>query len=201
VTCLLLFARTRGLHWAAGGVLLTVAVGLAIGQRAMVLRYGSGAGIPYAVLLPVLAACVIAGSSRSSAHEFERTAARRLVRYRLLATAGLLVLASAGFWLVTAGLPAPVGPVAAVRNLAGLTGLGLLGARLLGGRLAWVLPCTLVISVVSVASGTEGAAAVLVWPMRPDSDGLAGAIAAALLVAGAAAVGWTGTREQPGDVA
>lgn len=195
-----LFARARGLLWAVGGVLLTMAGGLAVGQRAMVLRYGSGAGIPYAVLLPVVAACLIAGASRSSAHDFERAGGRPLAGYRLSALSGLEALAALGLWWVTRGLPPPVGAVAAIRNLLGLTGLGLMGARVLGGRLAWILPCALVISVVSVASGAKTASALLVWPVRPDDDLIAGVVAVALLVAGAGAVGLGGTREQPGEV-
>src|SRR3954451_11010828 len=106
-----------------------------------------------------------------------RCTARPLIRYRLFATTGLLLVGSVGFWLMTAGLPPPVGPAAAVRNLLGLTGLGLVGARLLGGRLAWILPWALVICVVSIASGTETAAGILVWPMRPDRDVGAGLVA------------------------
>jgi hypothetical protein len=195
-----LFARTRGLPWAIAGLLTVFAVGIGLGQKRMVLRYGSDAGIPYAILLPVLSASMVAAASKSSMHGFERASARPMPMYRCVALAALLVFTAVGLWIVTRGLPAPTGSTSTIRNLSGLTGLGLISARLFGGRLAWIFPCTLIVMVVSLTSSVDTANSLWVWPVKPDKDFASMLIAACLFVIGAALVAAGGTREDIGEL-
>jgi hypothetical protein len=189
-----LFARTRGLPWAIAGLLTVFAVGIGLGQKRMVLRYGSDAGIPYAILLPVLSASMVAAARKSSMHGFERASARPMPMYRCVALAALLV---------HRGRPLDCDPRSTrsdridldFRNLSGLTGLGLISARLFGGRLAWIFPCTLIVMVVSLTSSVDTANSLWVWPVKPDKDLASMLIAACLFVIGAALVAAGGTRE------
>lgn len=161
------------------------------------LHYGSGAGIPYATLLPALSGGLVAGAAGTGVPELERLAARPLVPYRALALAvgtGWAVL-----WAVIAQptLPGSPGDVAAARNVLGFTGLGLLASGVAGARLAWVAPMGVGIAVLSLAG--EASPAVLVWPIAPDGSVAAAAVALASFGAGAALVVVRGTREPVAD--
>lgn len=200
MTGLRLFLRAHDVPVALGGIALTGILAVLFGARSMVLRYGSGAGIPYATFLPVMSASMIAASARSRLHDLDRVASRDLRALRAGLVLCLTALAAAVLALTLPSLPPPVGTAAAVRNLVGLTGVGLLGARVLGGRLAWLLPCSLVIAVVSLAGGVEDTSTLVVWLLRADGDRGAWALATVLLAAGLVAVTPVGTREQPQDV-
>ena len=88
-----------------------------------------------------------------------------------------------------------------VRNVAGLTGIGLLCATLFGGSLAWTGPLAyLVAGVYGLYTDWHPPALSTpwIWPARPPHD-VGGALCAAVVfAAGLAAITLRGAREHPG---
>jgi len=159
-----------------------------------------------AVQLPLLCetacAVVIAAATASPFGEPERATGRWLPYLRLGTTLALTV-ASVGV-LVAAGTGGTLagGPLAVVRNVAGLVGLGLLGATLLGGALAWIGPTTyMVVAVYAVYTQWHGPAlsSPWLWPARPPHDAGAAICAGLVLVTGLVAITVRGARDPVGE--
>ncbi|HZC41547.1 MAG TPA: hypothetical protein VE343_12800 [Streptosporangiaceae bacterium] len=131
------------------------------------------------------AAAVIAVTTYGPFGETERAAGRWLPWLRLGAAIGLTASA---FGALAAGAAAgglPGGSLALLRNLGGMTGIGLLAAAVLGGAFGWTGPMAYLLI-------TEGALAhrsvtPWVWPARPAPD-RGGAICACLVIAAALVV-------------
>ena len=156
-----------------------------------------------ALQLPLLfetaCACVIAVATASPFGEPERVTGRWLPWLRtgttgVLTGAAAVALAAAGIGTHLAG-----GALAAVRNLAGLTGIGLLCAAILGGALAWTGPvASMVIGVYAVYSQWHGPALTTpwIWPARPPDDVGAALCAGLVFAAGLAAITLRGARDE-----
>ena len=113
------------------------------------------------------------------------------------AAAGALIAAGAGAHL--AG-----GTLDVLRNLAGITGIGLLCAAVLGGGLAWVGPAGYLLAG-AYALYTQWHHPALttpwLWPARPPHD-LGGAACAALVFTlGVSAITLRGARDPAGEAA
>ena len=138
------------------------------------------------------AAAVIAVSTYGPFGEPERATGRWLPWLRLGA---VLVLTAAGFAMLAAGATGgmlPGGTPALLRNLAGITGIGLLSAVALGGAFGWTGPMAYLL--VTEVALTGNPATPWVWPGRPPHD-LGGALCAGLVfAAGVAAVTLFGAR-------
>jgi hypothetical protein len=139
------------------------------------------------------AAAVIAVATYGPFGESERATGRWLP-YLRLGTALLLTAAAAGTLAAGAtGGYLPGGTLAMLRNLAGMTGVGLLSAAALGGSFAWTGP-------MAYWLVTEGALAGAwttpwIWPARPPHD-LGGALCAyGAFTAGIVAVTLLGARD------
>jgi hypothetical protein len=195
-----LFLRARRQAAVAVGVALVGAVTLALGHRVFLLRYGSGASVPYATLTPAFSAGLVALSCRSGMHEWEQAAARPLAAYRAVSLG--LVLGWAIVWTVLAqpAVPGSLGDAAAVRNLLGFVGIALGTGAAIGGRLAWVGPLVTAITVLSLGSSVTGSNVLLVWPLAPDSNVAAWSAALLLFLAGTVLVVVKGTREPRDEV-
>jgi hypothetical protein len=158
-----------------------------------------------AVQLPLLfetaCAVVIAATTASPFGEPERATGRWLPLLRLSATLGLAAAAVGA--LSAAGTDGQLvgGPLAVLRNLVGLTGIGLVCATLLGGALAWVGPATyMMIAVYAVYTQWHGPALTTpwIWPARPPED-IGAAICAGLVFAvGTLAITLRGARDPAG---
>ena len=141
------------------------------------------------LVVPLAPAVVIGSGTWSPLGEIEDTAGRPLVPLRLLHLGGLL--ASAAATLALAGLAASGANThwVLVRNLAGYTGLALIGARLQGPAFAsafcWALPVGYASLVFAASERLERTWA---WAGQPASRGSALAIAVALLVIGLALI-------------
>jgi hypothetical protein len=129
-------------------------------------------------------------------------AGRWLPYLRLVVTAALT--AAAVGLLTVAGVSGQLsgGPLDVLRNVAGVTGIGLLCAAALGGGLSWTAPTGYLVAAV-YALYTQWHQPALttpwLWPARPPHD-LGGAICAALVfAAGLAATTARGARERPSD--
>jgi hypothetical protein len=142
-------------------------------------------------------AAVIAVTAGSPFGDPERAAGPRLPLLRLGAAAALTALAAGLLAAAGTGMPLAGGFPAVARNLAGLTGLGLLGAVLLGGPLAWTGPLAYLFAGV-YALYTDWHPPALstpwLWPGRPPHDVGGALCAAAVFAAGLIAITVRGGR-------
>jgi hypothetical protein len=143
------------------------------------------------VLLEGVAAAIVAGTCHDPLVTAGRPGAGagvRLIRFgasvaMTAAAVGLLALGSAGQHL-------PGGEAALVRNTAGLCGVGLFWAGLLGAELAWVGPAAMTVLCEFVLAGSVevGQGPVWLWPTEPPRSLGAVLCAGAVLAAGAGMV-------------
>lgn len=153
-------------------------------------------GSEFAQLLPlvvtVAAAALIAASTRSPFGDPER-ATHPLPRLRLTHALILVALTVGVLGLARIGDD----PLATMRNVAGLTGLALITAPLIGAALAWIAPLAYVIycggpmDVHQVGPWS--------WPALPSTDSTATLIALLLLAFGLAVCTAVGARDQRTD--
>jgi hypothetical protein len=143
------------------------------------------------------AAMVIAVTCYGPFGEPERATGRSLPYLRL---AGAVLLTAVACGALAAGAAAgglPNGSLALLRNLAGMTGTGLLAAAILGGALGWTAP--LAYLVLTEAALSHGSTTPWAWPARPPHD-LGGALCAgAVFAAGLLATTVRGARESVRD--
>ena len=177
----------------------------AIGLRIALLGHWDDYG---ALQLPLIfeaaAAVSVVATVASPFGEPERVAGPWLPVLRLAVTLALTavaigLLAAAGFGAHLAG-----GTLDAARNVAGITGIGLLCAVVLGGGLSWTGPTGYLVAAV-YALYTQWHPPALttpwLWPARPSHD-LGGALCAGLAFAcGVVLVTARGARDRPGDPA
>lgn len=147
-------------------------------------------------------AAAIAVTTASPFGEPERIAARWLPALRL-ATA-LALTAAAASTLAAAGTGAHLagGTLDVLRNVAGMTGIGLLCAVVLGGGLAWVGPAGyLVAGAYGLYTQWHGPALTTpwLWPARPPHD-VGAALCAGLVFTAALTVNAArGARDRVGE--
>jgi hypothetical protein len=143
------------------------------------------------------AAAVIAVTTYGPFGEPERATGRWLPFLRL--GAGVLLTAAAVGALAAGatGGSLPGGTLAMLRNVAGLVGIGLLSAAVLGGALAWAGPMAYLL--VAESALAAGWTTPWVWPARPPHDLGAALCAASVFTAGAAVITVRGARDRIGD--
>ena len=175
----------------------------AIGLRITLMGHWDTYG---AFQLPLLfeagAAVAITATAASPLGEPERTTGRWLPFLRLATALALTVVAAGALAAAGAGAHLAGGTLDVVRNLAGLTGIGLLCAAALGGDLAWVGP-TGYLAVGAYGLYTQWHHPALttpwIWPARPPHD-LGAAICAGLVFAlGLAVITMRGARDPAGE--
>jgi hypothetical protein len=139
------------------------------------------------------AAAVIAVTTYGPFGEPERATGRWLPWLRLGA-AVLLTAAAAGALAAgaTGGL-LPGGTRAMLRNLAGMTGTGLLSAAVVGGAFGWVGPMAYWLVTEGALAG--GWTTPWVWPARPPHDRGAALCAYGVFAAGVVAITLLGARD------
>lgn len=169
---------------------------------AALLWHWNVAGGPAAqMVIPLVAeagaAAVIAVTTYGPFGEPERATGRWLPYLRLAATAALTAAAIGALAIGSTGGDLPGGFAALARNVAGITGVGLLCAVVLGGMLAWTGPMAYLVLTESALAG--GLTTPWVWPARPPLD-RGGAICAYLVfAAGLALITVRGVRESARD--
>ena len=179
-------------------VALGALVGCSLVLRAALEWHWIPSGGPLTQQLPVLleagTASVIAVTTYSPFGEPERATGRWLP-YLRLATA--VALAGIAVGVLSAGAAAahlPGGTLDVVRNVAGITGIGLISAAVIGGGLAWIGPMAyLVLSEDAILNAWRTP---WVWPTRPSQDAGAALCAALVFVAGVAIITARGARER-----
>jgi hypothetical protein len=131
------------------------------------------------------AAAVIAVTTYGPLGDPERATGRWLPYLRLGAAAALTAIAYGALAAGATGGALPGGTLALLRNLAGITGIGLLSAAAVGGAFGWTGP--LAYLLVTEVALTGNPTTPWIWPARPPDD-LGGALCAALLFAAGTAV-------------
>lgn len=144
------------------------------------------------------AAAAVVVATASPLGEPERVTGRWLPVLRLTATAALTVAAIAAIAAAGTGAHLAEGTLGVLRNVAGITGIGLLCAGLLGSGLSWTGPVAyLVLGVYALYTQWHGTALTSpwIWPARPPRD-LGGALCAWIVYAiGLAFITWRGARD------
>jgi hypothetical protein len=197
--------RLLRLHAASRRVPAAVAaiVACAIGLRIALLGHWDTYG---ALQLPLVfeagAAAAITVTTASPIGEPERITGRWLPFLRLATTLALTAAAAGALIAAGAGAHLAGGPLDVLRNLAGITGIGLLCAAALGGGLAWAGPAGyLVAGAYALYTQWHGPPLTTpwLWPARPPHD-LGGAICAGLVFAiGIAVITVRGARDPAGE--
>jgi hypothetical protein len=154
-----------------------------------------------AIVIPLVteagAAAVVAVTTYGPFGEPERATGRWLPFLRLGATVALTAAAIGALAAGSTGGVLPGGFLALARNVAGITGTGLLCAAVLGGSLAWTGPMAYLVLTETALAGN--ATTPWVWPGRPPHD-LGGALCACLVfAAGLVLVTVRGVRESARD--
>jgi hypothetical protein len=175
----------------------------AVGLRIALLGHWDAYG---ALQLPLVfeaaAAVGVAATAASPFGEPERVTGLRLPFLRLAVTAALTAAAAGLLAAAGTGGHLSGGTLDVLRNIAGMTGLGLLCAAAFGGGLAWTGPTAYLVAAV-YALYTQwhppGLATPWLWPARPPHD-LGGALCAgSVFVCGLAVVTVRGAHDRPGD--
>ena len=169
------------------GVLLRVSI-------ALHWTLGSSSG---AQQLPILiecgAAALIAVTTYSPLGEPERATGRWLPYLRLGTAVGLTAAAVGALAAGAAATHLPVGTLGIVRNVAGVTGIGLLLAAVLGSSLAWAGPMAYLVPAEFAVN--NGWSTPWLWPGRPPLDRGAAICAFAVFAVGLAAITIRGARD------
>lgn len=182
---------------------LSAIVACAAGLRLALLGHWDAYG---ALQLPLMfetaAAVSVAATAASPFGEPERVSGRWLPYLRSAVTLGLTAAAIGLLAAAGTGGHLSGGTLDVLRNITGITGLGLLCAAALGGGLSWTCPTGYLVAAV-YALYTQWHPPALttpwLWPARPPHD-LGGALCAGLVfVCGLAAVTLRGARDRPAD--
>jgi len=143
------------------------------------------------------AAAVIAVATHGPFGEPERAAGRWLPHLRLAAAVALTAAAVGALAAGATGGNLAGGWVALLRNVAGMTGVGLLAAVMFGGMLAWAGPMAYLVVTEVALQGNPTTP--WVWPARPPHDLGAALCAAGVFAAGAVLITLRGPRESTRD--
>lgn len=193
-----LYAASRRVP-AAAAVIAACAVALRI---ALIWRWDAYGALQLPLVFESVAAAAVAISIGSPLGETERVAGRWLPFLRLAAALALTAVAVGALAAAGTGAHLAGGTLDVLRNVAGMAGIGLLCAAVLGGGLAWVGPTGyLIAGVYALYTQWHGLALTTpwMWPARPGHD-LGAAISAGLVfVCGLAVITMRGARDPVGE--
>jgi hypothetical protein len=158
---------------------------------------GAAAAMAIPLIVQAGAAAVIAVTCYGPFGEPERATGRWLPYLRLGAAVALTAAAVGALLAGATGGSLPGGDLALLRNVAGITGTGLLSAAVLGGLLAWAGPMAYLVLTESMLAA--GRTSPWVWPTLPPHDLGAALCAAGVFAAGAALIMLRGPRESAHD--
>ena len=193
-----LYAASRRVP-AAVAAIVACALGLRIALTGHWDTYGA---LQLPLVFETAAAAAIAVTAASPLGEPERLTGRWLPYLRLAATLALTAAAIGALAAAGAGAHLAGGSLDVLRNVAGITGIGLLCAAAISGGLAWIGPAAYLLPG-AYALYTQWHHPALttpwLWPGRPPHD-LGAAICAGLVfAAGAVTVTVRGARDLPDE--
>jgi hypothetical protein len=184
---------------AALAAIAACAIGLRI---ALIGHWDSYGALQLPLVFEAGCAAAIAVTIASSIGEPERLTGRWLPFLRLASALALTAAAAAALTAAGIGAHMAGGTLDVLRNLAGMTGLGLLTAAMLGGGLGWAAPTGyLVIAAYGLFTQWHRPALTTpwIWPARPPHD-LGAAICAALIFSiGIVITSVRGARDPAGE--
>jgi hypothetical protein len=196
-----LAARLGLLHAASRrvpAVLAAIAACAAALRIALIGHWDAYGALQLPLVFEAAAAAAIVLTSASPLGEPERVAGRWLPWLRLAVALSLTAAAVGAISAAGAGTHLAGGTLDVLRNTAGMVGIGLACAVVIGGGLAWAGPLAyLVLGVYALYTQWHGAAMTTpwIWPARPPHD-LGGAICAGLAFGcGAILITLRGARE------
>jgi hypothetical protein len=184
---------------AALAVIATCAVALRI---ALYWHWNTYGALQLPLIVETGCAAAIAVTTASPFGEPERATGRWLPFLRLGATLALTAIAIGALSAAGIGTHLAGGPLEVLRNLAGLTGIGLLCATALGGALGWTGPTTyLIIGVYGLYTQWHAPALSTpwIWPARPAHDVGAALCATLVFATGLLLTTLRGARDPSGD--
>jgi hypothetical protein len=184
---------------AALALLAACAVALRV---ALQWRWDTYGALQLPLIFEATSAAVIGVTTASPLGEPERTAGRWLPFLRLGTAAALTAAAVGALAAAGTGVHLAGGTLDVLRNVTGLTGIGLLCAAMLGGGLAWAAPVGyLVVGVYALYTDWHGPALSTpwIWPGRPPHDLGAGLCAGLVFIGGLVVITMRGARESPGE--
>jgi hypothetical protein len=144
------------------------------------------------LVIETATATIIAATTRSPFGESERATGRWLPYLRPGLALALTVIAVATLAAGSAGAQLAGGELELLRNVAGLLGIGLLSASLLGAY-AWVGP--IAYAVVAEYALTANWTSPWIWPGRSPHDPAAAIWAVLIFVVGVAMIATWGPRD------
>ena len=193
-----LYAASRRVPVAIGAI-AACAVGLRI---ALTGHWDSYGALQLPLVFEAGAAAAITITTASPLGEPERVTGRWLPFLRLATVLALTVVAAGALIAAGAGAHLAGGTLDVLRNLIGITGIGLLCAAALGGRLAWVGPTGyLVVGAYGLYTQWHGPALTTpwIWPARPPHDVGAEMCAALVFTIGIVITSVRGAHDPAGE--
>ena len=193
-----LYAASRRVPVAIGAI-AACAVGLRI---ALTGHWDSYGALQLPLVFEAGAAAAITITTASPLGEPERVTGRWLPFLRLATTLALTAAAAGALTVAGTGAHLAGGPPDVLRNLAGMTGIGLLCAAALGGRLAWIGPTGyLVVGAYGLYTQWHGPALTTpwIWPARPPHDVGAEICAALVFTIGIVITSVRGAHDPAGE--
>lgn len=197
--------RTVWLHAVSRRVPLALAALAACGvglRVALIGHWDAYGALQLPLICEAASATVVTISTASPLGEAERVTGRWLPWLRLGAAAALTAAAVGALAAGAVGGHLAGGTLDILRNVAGLAGIGLLCAAVLGGGLAWVGPTAYLIAGIYALYTQRHPPAVTtpwLWPARPPHDLGAAICAAAVFGCGIGVVTIRGARDAPGE--
>ncbi len=184
-------------------VALAAIAACALGLRiALIGHWDSYGALQLPLVFETGAAVAITVTTASPLGEPERVAGRWLPFLRLAAALALTAAAVSALAAAGTGTQLAGGTLDVLRNVAGLTGIGLLCAAALGGGLAWAGPVGyLVVGVYGLYTQWHGPALTTpwIWPARAPHDVGAAICGGLVFILGMAVITVRGARDPVGD--
>jgi hypothetical protein len=177
----------------------TVIAGCAAALRiALIWHWDAYGALQLPLVAETLCAAAVVTCAASPFGEPERVAGRQLPFLRLVTVLTMCAAAVAALAAAGAGARLSGGTLDVLRNVTGITGLGLVCAAVIGAGLAWAGPTAyLILGVYALYTQWHGRAVTSpwIWPARPPHDLGAALCAGLVFVTGLAIVTVRGSRD------
>ena len=194
--------RLHALSRRAPAALAAIACCAAGLRIALIWHWDSYGALQLPLVFEVAAVTVITVTTASPFGEPERVGGPWLPFLRLASVLALTTVAVAALAAAGTGAHLVGGTLEVLRNVTGMTGIGLLCAAALGGRLAWTGPVGyLLAGVYALYTQWHGPPITTpwIWPARPPHD-LGAALCAGLVFAlGTVVITLRGARDSVGE--
>jgi hypothetical protein len=195
-------ARLFGVSRRVPAALVVIAACSAGLRIALIAHWDAYGALQLPLIFEVGAVVAVTATVASPFGDPERVAGGRLPFLRLAVALAMTLIAAGTLALAGTGANLAGGTLDVLRNVAGMTGIGMLFAAALGGALGWTGPVGyLVLGVYAIYTQWHGPALTTpwLWPARPPHD-LGAAICACLVLAtGTAVVTVRGARDPAGE--